>query len=217
MRNILVPLSLLACTACAAPAPDAVSGGAQQDADTACRDYQLPIIIGNQQQQATRHACPQPDGSWQLTEETPGMPTQTYWVPPPGKTGAAEPMPTPLSTSAQPSAGQPNCREFTMPVVVEGEERQAVGQACQQADGSWRVTQQTPGLPTQAYLLPPPVYYPAPYPYPDYAWDPWAYGPPFGFGASFLFIDHFHHHHRFHHARGFHGRNFQMGGHHGRR
>ena len=48
-----------------------------------------------------------------------------------------------------------NCRDFTVPVTVGGQQQQAVGQACQQPDGSWRVTQNTPGLPEQVYTLPP--------------------------------------------------------------
>jgi surface antigen len=95
---------------------------------------------------------------------------------------------------------QSNCREFTETVTVGGEPRQAFGRACRQPDGSWRIAQETAGSPTQTYVLPPaPVYYPA---YPYWAYDPWFYGPPFGFGASFLFASGFHHHH--HHGGAFH-------------
>jgi hypothetical protein len=36
----------------------------------------------------------------------------------------------------------PNCREFTAQVTVEGQPRQAVGQTCQQPDGSWQALRQ---------------------------------------------------------------------------
>jgi hypothetical protein len=63
--------------------------------------------------------------------------------------GGTDPAP------AQLIQGRQNCRDFTMPVTVGGQQQQAVGQACQQPDGSWRVTQNTPGLPEQVYTLPP--------------------------------------------------------------
>jgi hypothetical protein len=100
----------------------------------------------------------------------------------------------------------PNCRDFTMPVVVEGQQRQAVGQVCQQPDGSWRVTQNTPGLLPQVYTLPAQAIYVTPYPYQYYWADPWGFGPPFFAGGFFFFGDGFHHfrHERFFHG-GFHG------------
>ena len=48
-----------------------------------------------------------------------------------------------------------NCREFTAQVTVEGQPRRAVGQTCQQPDGGWQFTLDTPGLPQQVYTLPP--------------------------------------------------------------
>jgi hypothetical protein len=107
----------------------------------------------------------------------------------------------------------PECREFTVPVTVGGQQQQAVGQACRQPDGSWRVTQNTPGLPPQVYTLPPQVIYTTPYPYEYYWADPWGFGPPFFAGGEFFFFDRFHHfrHERFH--EGFHDR-FNGGFHH---
>src|SRR6266478_1035450 len=69
-----------------------------------------------------------------------------------------------------------NCREFTAPVTVGGQQQQAVGQACQQPDGSWQITQNTPGLPPQVYTLPPQEIHLYPSPEPYYWWDPWFYG-----------------------------------------
>jgi hypothetical protein len=101
---------------------------------------------------------------------------------------------------------QPYCREFTAPVIIGGQREQAVGQACRQADGSWRITQETPGSPPLVYVVPPQtVYQPAPY----WAYDPWFVAP--AFGTSFVFVDRFHRHHHFHHGgfdrmgMGFHG------------
>jgi hypothetical protein len=95
------------------------------------------------------------------------------------------------------------CREFTAPVTVEGQQQRAVGQTCQQPDGSWQVTLNTPGLPQQVYTLPPEAIYLSPYPEPSYWWDPWFYGPLFAGGPVFLARG-FRHHRDFHHNGGSH-------------
>jgi hypothetical protein len=101
------------------------------------------------------------------------------------------------------------CREFTVQVTVEGQQQQAVGQACQQPDGSWQVTLSTPGLPQQVYTLPPQAInaypYPEPAPYLEsaYWWDPWFYGPWF-VGRPVFLARGFHHHHDFQHNGGSH-------------
>ena len=107
-----------------------------------------------------------------------------------------------------------NCREFTVQVTVEGQPRQAVGQACRQPDGSWQVTLDTPGLPQQVYTLPSQAISLYPYPEPYYWWDPWFYGPSFFVGGPVFLAHGFHrfHHHDFHHHDGFH-----HGGFHGSR
>jgi hypothetical protein len=101
-----------------------------------------------------------------------------------------------------------NCREFTAQVTVEGQPRQAAGQTCQQPDGSWQVTVNTPGLPQQVYTLPPQAIQLYAYPEPYFWWDPWFYGPLFGGGPVFL-ANRFHRHHFHHnggsHHGGFHG------------
>jgi hypothetical protein len=104
-----------------------------------------------------------------------------------------------------------NCREFTAQVTVGGQPQQAVGMACQQPDGRWRVTQNTPGLPEQVYTLPPQAIYL--YQSPEPYWDPWFYGPAFVGGPVFLThgFHHFHHFHGFHHG-GFHHGGFGHGG-----
>ena len=110
------------------------------------------------------------------------------------------PTPTQMAQSA-PQGDPQNCREFTAQVMVGGQPQQAVGQACQQPDGTWRVTQNTPGSPQQVYTLPPQAIYV--YPYPEaYDWNPWFYGPPFFVGGTVFFADGFHrfHHDGFHHG-----------------
>jgi surface antigen len=48
----------------------------------------------------------------------------------------------------QTSQARPSCRQFAAPVTTGGAPEQVSGQACLQPDGSWRVVQNTPGLPT---------------------------------------------------------------------
>ena len=45
------------------------------------------------------------------------------------------------------------CRKYQMPITVGGVQKQADVLACRQSDG-WRITQTTPGLPTQVYTVP---------------------------------------------------------------
>lgn len=112
-----------------------------------------------------------------------------------------------------------NCREFTAQVTVEGQPRQAVGQTCQQPDGTWQVTLKTSALPQQVYTLPPQAIYLNP----SYDWwDPWFYGPLFIGGPIFLahgfhgsHHHHFHHNGASHHAAFHHGAFHHGGTHHG--
>jgi len=128
-----------------------------------------------------------------------------------------QPQPAPTA-STQPPASPPPCSSYTVPVTVGGQQVQAAVEACQQADGSWRITQTTPGLPPQVYEVPPPAYspYPSSYPYSDFSsyWD-WAgapywgwWGSPwfFGLAPSIVVVQRFNHfHHGFGHgfAHGF--------------
>jgi len=118
-----------------------------------------------------------------------------------GTTAAAE------NPGAQPSAAQPACDSYTVPVTVGGQQQQAVVEACQQPDGSWRITQNTPGLPSQVYDVPPPAASPYPYPvgyaYPDYFADWWGSPWYWGLAPSIFVVQRFHGlHHGFH--NGFH-------------
>jgi hypothetical protein len=131
--------------------------------------------------------------------------------------GCAGPVPSGASDMAlvTPQTNLQNCREFTTQVAVEGQQRQAVGQTCQQPDGSWQVTLNAPGLPEQVYTLPPEAIYLYPYPDPSYWWDPGFYGPLFVSRPVFL-AHGFHHHHHFHNG-GSHKGSAGHGGFHGGR
>ena len=115
------------------------------------------------------------------------------------------------SPDAQAAAAPPACSSYTVPVTVGGQQQQASVETCQQPDGSWRITQNTPGLPPQVYEVPAPT--PSPYPYalgyayPDYF--PYWWGSPgyFGLAPSIFVVQRFNRfHHGFHHGfhRGFH-------------
>jgi hypothetical protein len=89
--------------------------------------------------------------------------------------------------------------------MLGGQPQPATGTACQQPDGSWRVTQEGTGQQPQAYVVPAAPQYPPGYPYGTY--DPyWA--PSVGLSGTFLFGgggDGFHHH-GFDRGGGFHRR-----------
>jgi hypothetical protein len=98
------------------------------------------------------------------------------------------------------------CETSTVPLTVGGRPEQATVQACPQPDGSWRITQTTPGLPPQVYVMPPPPGGAYPYAYPGYEdysdyWPDWAWGPWFwGVGPSVVIVRHFQHFHGFDHS-----------------
>jgi len=167
-------------------------------------------------------ACQQPDGSWRVVQNIPGLPTQEYLVPRPPATNAAAEAPASRDANPQPAPNPPPCSNYTVPVTVGGRQEEAAVEACTQADGSWRITQNTPGLPPQVYVIPPPPSSPYPYPYPyDYA-NPefipyWADAPWFfGLAPSIVVVQRFHHFHGFGHgfAHGF-GHGFAHGFGHG--
>jgi hypothetical protein len=138
-------------------------------------------------------------------QNTPGLPAQSYALEPPGQPPATIGNPAQLQPN-QPSRNQPSrnqgaCGSYTAPVTVGGQPRQAFIEACPQPDGSWKITQNTPGLPTQVYQVPPPASSPYPYdsPYPvDYAYPeffPYWLGEPwyFGLAPSIVVVQRFHH------------------------
>jgi hypothetical protein len=116
-----------------------------------------------------------------------------------GTPGAAQ-----AGAAAPAASPAPACQTTTVPVTVGGRAEQATIEACPQPDGSWRITQTTPGLPPQVYVMPAPPggIYPAGYPdYWDYSdywpyWD-WGVGGPWfwGIGPTVVIVEHFHHFH----------------------
>jgi hypothetical protein len=212
---------LLACAACQ-PSPDpglAADSAGQALAATSsqpdCHEFTAPVAAAGQREQASGRACRQPDGSWQIVQNTPGLPTQEYLVPrpepapPPANAAApqpanAAPPPARQTASTEPAPAPPPCTGYTVPLTVGGQPQQAVIEACPQPDGSWRITQTTPGLPPQVYDVPPPppyapYFYDYAYAYPDYF--PYWWGAPwfFGLAPSIVVVQRFNH---FHHGFG---------------
>ncbi len=63
-----------------------------------------------------------------------------------GLNGCAYYYPVPVPVSAPPSAPAPTptqdsakCRQFTRMITIDGKEIQAIGYACEQPDGTWRL------------------------------------------------------------------------------
>jgi surface antigen len=221
---MLVLAVALACVACQ-PSPNANvaanNAGQAAPAPTStqpdCREFIAPVTAAGHPEQASGQACRQTDGSWRVVQNTPGLPTQEYIVPrpdqapPPANAAApqsANAAPSPAtqtaSTEASPAPGPPPCTSYTVPLTVGGQPQQAVIESCPQLDGSWRITQTTPGLPPQVYDVPPPPPY-APYPH-DYAYAypdffPYWWGAPwvFGIAPSIVVVQRFNH---FHHGFG---------------
>lgn len=98
--------------------------------------------------------CGQQSVSWRIVEQRPGFWTLDQVVPQ-SSGGAADQPVTPQVAVAPPApAGDPFCTSYPLPVVVNGQTQQATVVACRQADGSWRATQYSPGLPPQVYTEP---------------------------------------------------------------
>lgn len=118
-------------------------------------------------------------------------------VPPPPPPAAA------YSPPQEAYAPPPNCREYNAQIMVGGQPQPAYGWACQQPDGSWKISQDVPGQPPQVYVVPANPGYPAGYPY--WAYDPY-WGPRIAIGGTFIFGGGrgFHHHHDYYRDRGFH-------------
>jgi hypothetical protein len=204
MRWISAIAAVLVCAACHSR-PDATELAAMpaepQLSEPACHDFTAPVTAGGRPEQARGQACEQPDGSWQVVQNTPGLPAQAYTLEQPGQPAAA------ANAAPPPQPDQPPCSSYTAPVTVGGQPRQAIIEACPQPDGSWKITQNTPGLPTQVYQVPPPAASPYPYTYPypiDYAYPdffPYWLGSPwyFGLGPSIVVVQRFH---RFNHGFG---------------
>ncbi len=189
--------------ACGVPPPPPANA-MPPAAGAPCQENTIPVVIAGKKVQAVARTARKARRSWQITQQTPGLPQQVYSVAPPAMSPATPPPGGPPPGTPPPGPpGAATCRDYTIPVVIDGRTVLAKGHACLQPNGSWRVTQKTPGLPTQVYVVPPPAMPPPgypnpdpyasqyPYPYPPPVYDPWFYGPPFWFGG-FLYVQNFH-------------------------
>jgi hypothetical protein len=106
---------------------------------------------------------------------------------------SAPPPPMFSQIISQVAPDSPNCRDYSAQVTVDGRQQEIVGRACQQDDGTWKISEGPAGQPAQLAT----VYAPPPYDY--YSnYDQWLWGWPIGLslGASVIFVDR---DHRFHH------------------
>ena len=57
-----------------------------------------------------------------------------------GLSGCTYYYPVPVATPQTPPAAVPaNCRQFTRMVTIDGKDIEAVGYACEQPDGTWKL------------------------------------------------------------------------------
>jgi surface antigen len=189
MRVISIVTAILACAACQPVSGDSQIAALPYQTEQICHDFATPVTAGGRTTQASGQACEQSNGSWQVVQNTPGLPTQTYFLEAPGQPAAAPGTPVQLQPP-QSATNRAACSTHTAPVTVGGQPRQAVIVACPQPDASWKITQNTPGLPAQVYQVPPPSSgsYPYDYPYPvDYVYPeffPYWVGAPWYFGLA---------------------------------
>jgi hypothetical protein len=136
MRWISVITVVLACAACqSAPGPQMAQ--LPDELQPVCHDFTATVKAGGRPEQASGQACEQPDGGWQVAQNTPGLPAQSYALPPPGQQA------TPASTAAQPPSDQlptnpplpsqsrsnqtppnsPPCSSYTAWVTVGGQQQ----------------------------------------------------------------------------------------------
>jgi surface antigen len=204
MRWISTVAIILVCAACQSPPGDTQVAALPEPAEPVCHDFAAPLTASGRPALAKGQACEQPDGSWQIAQNTPGLPAQGYVLEPPGQppaTASTGPQPLLNQPSNRPPPNQAACSSYTAPVTVGGQPQQAVIEACPQPDGSWKITQNTPGLPVQVYQVPPPAASPYPYDYQypvDYVYPeffPYWVGEPwfFGLAPSIVVVQRFNH------------------------
>jgi surface antigen len=178
----------------------------QETAQTKCSNAMPEISPGSPAEQSTNPACPPEKLNWRLSRHGPGFWTADAAAPAPtdaAGTSRTAVLRTPLS---QPPADPPGCPTYSLMVVISGEPREATVVACPQPDGSWQVTQYTPGLPTQTFAVPPPAAGAPPDESAGWdtgpAWD-WAAAPWFfGYAPAVVVVQAFNRFHRFGHQFG---------------
>src|ERR1700758_463579 len=125
IRVISIIAAMLACAACqSTPGPQVAR--LPEATQPVCHDFSTRVKAGGRPEQASGQACEQPDGSWQVAQNTPGLPTQTYVLPPAGQSTAATPSPAAQQPPAQPLSNQPPGSPYPASVIVGGQPRQAV-------------------------------------------------------------------------------------------
>jgi len=69
-RIISILAATLACAACQ-PAPEGTQVAAVPPAEPVCHDFAAPVTAAGRPEHARGKACEQPDGSWQVVQNTP--------------------------------------------------------------------------------------------------------------------------------------------------
>jgi hypothetical protein len=129
---------------------------AQEAAQTKCGTTSPGIFSGDANEQLPNPGCPPERLDWRLSQHGPGFWTADAAAPALADVSGA-PRATVLRTPpSRAPADPPGCTTYPFMVVISGEPREATVVACPQPDGSWQVTQSTPGLPTQSFTVPPP-------------------------------------------------------------
>src|SRR5215470_653632 len=116
MRWISTIAIILACGACRSPPEGPQVAVLPEQTQPVCHDFTTPIMAGGRPEQANGQACEQPDGSWQVEQNTPGLPAQGYVLEPPGHPAAATSSPIQLQPT-QPVRNQSTCSRYTAPVT----------------------------------------------------------------------------------------------------
>src|ERR1700758_5677256 len=115
MRWISTIAIILVCAACQSPEVAAVP-----PAEQVCHDFATRVTAGGRPEQARGQACEQPDGSWQVVQNTPGLPAQAYTLEQPGQPAAAANAGQPAAAAngaPPPQPDQPPCTSYTAPVT----------------------------------------------------------------------------------------------------
>src|SRR5580693_9818136 len=105
-RIISILAATLACAACQSSEVAVVPS-----AEPVCHDFATPVTAGGRPEQARGQACEQPDGSWQMVQNTPGLPAQTYFLEPPGPAATAGTLAPPLPSRSPPNKSA--CSSYT--------------------------------------------------------------------------------------------------------
>src|SRR6266480_1931572 len=97
MKGISILAAMLTCAACQYPPGNTQVAAEPEQSEPLCHDFTTLVTAGGRPEQAKGQACEQPDGSWQVVQNTPGLPTQAYALAPPGQpAGAAASNPVQL-------------------------------------------------------------------------------------------------------------------------